>query len=53
LRDHAKHGDAWQRQHLSGITPVDPPDPEIVSGPPICAVMGGFQYCVLRYAKSS
>jgi hypothetical protein len=29
------HGDAWQRQHLSGITPVDPRDPEIHSGPPI------------------
>jgi hypothetical protein len=29
---HAKHGDAWQRQHLSGITPVRPPDPETLSG---------------------
>jgi len=40
MRGHAKHGDAWQRQHLSGITPVDPPDPETLSGSPIAAHMG-------------
>jgi hypothetical protein len=34
LRDHAKHGDACQRQHLSGFTPIDPPDPEALSGSP-------------------
>jgi hypothetical protein len=39
LRDHAKHGDAWQRQHLSGITPIDPPDPETLSGSPTSAHM--------------
>jgi hypothetical protein len=32
LRVHARHGDAWQRQHLSGIAPVHPPDPETLSG---------------------
>jgi hypothetical protein len=29
---HATHGDGWQRQHLSGTTPVNPPDPETLSG---------------------
>jgi hypothetical protein len=38
---HAKHGDAWQRQHLSGITPVRPADPDTFSGSPITAHMGG------------
>jgi hypothetical protein len=37
---HADHGDAWQRQHLSGITPVHPPDPETLSGSPISAHFG-------------
>jgi len=41
LRVHAMHGDGWQRQHLSGITPVKPPDPETLSGSPITAHMGG------------
>jgi hypothetical protein len=41
LRVHATHSDAWQRQHLSGITPVNPPDPETLSGSPITAHMGG------------
>jgi hypothetical protein len=31
---HADHGDARQRQHLSGIAPVHPPDPETLSGSP-------------------
>jgi hypothetical protein len=35
LRVHAKHGDASQRQHLSGIAPVHPPDPETLSGLPM------------------
>jgi hypothetical protein len=41
LTGHAMHGDAWQRRHLSGMTPVRPPAPETTSGSLITAHMGG------------
>jgi hypothetical protein len=54
LSGHAKHGDAWQRQHLSGITPVDPPDPETLSGSPITAHMAAhISGYGLRFVNSS
>jgi hypothetical protein len=40
LRVHATHGDGWQRQHLSVITPVNPPDPETLSGSLTSAYLG-------------
>jgi hypothetical protein len=39
MRGHAKHGDASHRPHLSGITLVNPPNPEALSGSPITAHM--------------
>jgi hypothetical protein len=39
LTRHAKHDDAWQRRHLSGITPIRHPAPETISGSPIAAHM--------------
>jgi hypothetical protein len=60
LRGHAKHGDAWQRRHLSGITPIRPPCPETLSGSLIirhlCAVLpkkgvGGSRQVIIRTAS--